>query len=355
MFSDSADRKRKNVPTGYAEEWALSHSTFKSQHRAFESHAKTELENRKRQKKGDAGVVSGPNSYKGPWAKYEEDDLAREVDGEESELASDEEYIDEAIVPAMMPAIPQASTAYRDNQDTQETSVFEGSQQTDYQGRTYMHVPQDLGINLRDDNIPKNYIPKKIIHTWRSHTGAIKSLRFFPNSGHLLLSASADMKVKLFDVYHDRELLRTYSGHTSSLTGANFNRTGTHFITGSHDRMMKLWDTETGQCTSKFTTGKTPHVIRFHPSIENEHVFLAGMSDNKIVQFDTRSGEMTQEYDHHLGPVNTLTWVDEDRRFITTSDDKSLRACKYLLLLYTFPCTLFLLHLSAYSAPLHPP
>jgi len=36
-----------------------------------------------------------------------------------------------------------------------------------------------------------------------------------------------------------------------------------------------------------------------------------------------------QEYDHHLGPVNTITFCDENRRFITTSDDKSLRAWEY--------------------------
>ena len=58
--------------------------------------------------------------------------------------------------------------------------------------------------------------------------------------------------------------------------------------------MMKLWDTEYGKCVSRFTTGKTPHVVRFNPTPESEHEFLAGMSDNKIVQFDTRSGEMTQ-------------------------------------------------------------
>lgn len=41
------------------------------------------------------------------------------------------------------------------------------------------------------------------------------------------------------------------------------------------------------------------------------------------------SGEITQEYDQHLGPVNSITWVDENRRFITTSDDKSIRAWDY--------------------------
>jgi pre-mRNA-processing factor 17 len=41
------------------------------------------------------------------------------------------------------------------------------------------------------------------------------------------------------------------------------------------------------------------------------------------------SGEIVQEYDQHLGPVNTITFVDENRRFVTTSDDKTIRAWDY--------------------------
>ena len=33
------------------------------------------------------------------------------------------------------------------------------------------------------------------------------------------------------------------------------------------------------------------------------------------------SGEITQEYDQHPGPV---TFVDENRHFVTTSDDKTI-------------------------------
>ncbi len=45
-----------------------------------------------------------------------------------------------------------------------------------------------------------------------------------------------------------------------------------------------------------------------------------------LSQYDMNSGEITQEYDQHLGPVNTITFVDENRRFVTTSDDKTIRA-----------------------------
>ena len=44
------------------------------------------------------------------------------------------------------------------------------------------------------------------------------------------------------------------------------------------------------------------------------------------IQYDVDSGDITQEYDQHLGPVNTITFVDENRRFVTTSDDKTIRA-----------------------------
>jgi pre-mRNA-processing factor 17 len=193
-----------------------------------------------------------------------------------------------------------------------------------------MHVPQDLDIDLRKEaGSAKNYVPKKFVHAWKSHTKPIAAVRFFPGSGHLLLSASADTTVKIWDVYHQRELLRTYSGHTKALSDITFNTSGTQFLSASYDRMMKLWDTETGQCINRFTTGKTPHVVKFNPDPEHSNEFLAGMSDKKIVQFDVRTREIVQEYDHHLAAINTITWVDENRRFMTTSDDKSLRAWDY--------------------------
>lgn len=360
--------KRKNVPTGFAEEAAISESTFSAQHRTFQSLGYTRnptlpdqfvgnMDNvaqfggrdvvqmkptkeksaawrAKRQKKGDSSVVEGEGAYLGPWAKYQNDQQYDQYENEDDhELASDEEYVEEdetLATQAPMPAMSKEATDYQGDTSKVETTEFHGSEQFDYQGRTYMHVPQDLDIDLRKEvGSIKNYVPKKLVHTWKSHTRAITSLRFFPNSGHLLLSAAADGKAKIWDVYHQRELLRTFSGHNSAITDTDFHPTGKTFLTSSFDRNIKLWDTEYGKCIGRFSTGKTPHVVRFNPGAEHSHEFLAGMSDKKIVQFDTRSGELVQEYDHHLAAVNTITFVDDNRRFITTSDDKSLRAWEY--------------------------
>ncbi|KAI3340750.1 WD40-repeat-containing domain protein [Ustulina deusta] len=352
-FKDQSNAlKRKNLLTGNAEETFVSEHTFRSKHRAVEGKGGPEREYRsgadvkaeaakiraERQKKGDATIADGDGAYIGPWASYKQTEW--EEVGEDEELASDEEveYVyeddhgDGVVESGAVVSAPAAALARRKEVEElgAETTIFHGSEQYDYQGRTYMHVPQDLDVDLKKEpGSITNYIPKKLVYSWKHHGGkAVTALRFFPTYGHLLLSASADTTVKIFNVYHNREVLRSYCGHTKAILDVSFNHDGSQFISGSFDRFMKLWDTETGQCLSKFTTGKTPNVVRFNPSAEHSTEFLAGVS-NKIVQYDTRTSELVQEYDHHLNAVNTITFVDENRRFITTSDDKSIRVWDY--------------------------
>ena len=266
--------KRKNVLTGYAEEAVISDATFTNQHRTFQSRgyaqepnangtivgdltvaekyggrdvvqAKSERQRRKRQKKGDSSIVEGEGRYLGPWAKYQED-IQYEDDAAlaEEELASDEEYIEEAIVPANAGAMTKAGTEYQEDLTNMETTEFNGSSEYDYQGRTYMHAPRDIDIDLyKEGGAEKNYIPKKLIHTWKHGSKPINAIRFFPNTAHLLLSASADAKIKIFDVYREKELLRTYSGHTKSVSDIDFSPDGTQFLSASFDRRMKLYVT----------------------------------------------------------------------------------------------------------------
>lgn len=144
-----------------------------------------------------------------------------------------------------------------------------------------------------------------------------------------MISGSMDTKIKLWDVYQEGNCLRTFMGHHKAVKDITFSNDGRKFLSCAYDRQMKLWDTETGQCIKAFSNGKIPYVVRFHPDEDKQHIFLAGMSDKKIIQYDMNTSEIIQEYDQHLGPVNTITFVDENRRFVTTSDDKTIRAWDY--------------------------
>ncbi|KAK3506595.1 hypothetical protein QTP70_010592 [Hemibagrus guttatus] len=272
-------------------------------------------EKRKKVKGGDAAEI---DSFLGPWAKYQDEkDVAKPSEEEQKEL-------DEIT------AKRQKKGKNEDEAPAEEKTILHVKDAYDYQGRSYLHIPQDVGINLRSADIPeKCYLPKKQLHVWTGHTKGVSAIRLFPVSGHLLLSCSMDCKIKLWEVYSERRCLRTFIGHSKAVRDICFNNSGTQFLSAAYDRYLKLWDTETGKCISKLTNRKVPYCVKFNPDEDKQHLFVAGMSDKKIVQWDIRSEEVVQEYDRHLGAVNTITFVDDSRRFVSTSDDKSLRVWEW--------------------------
>ena len=149
-----------------------------------------------------------------------------------------------------------------------------------------------MNLKPSEPGLQETFIPKKCIHTWSGHTKGVSKIQLFPGSGHLILSGSLDTRVKLWDVYNEGKCLRTFNGHTKAVHDVTFNNDGTKFLSAAFDRQMKLWDTETGQCLQAFSNGKIPYCVKFHP--EKQNVFLAGMSDKKIIQYDMGSGEITQ-------------------------------------------------------------
>lgn len=211
-----------------------------------------------------------------------------------------------------------------DKVEVQDKSTFHGKDEHDYQGRSWIAPPKD--VKASNDHC---YIPKRWIHSWSGHTKGVSAIRFFPKYGHLLLSGSMDTKVKIWDVHGSGKCMRTYMGHSKAVRDISFNNDGTRFLSAGYDRRIKFWDTETGKVISSFSTGKIPYVVKLHPDEDKQHILLAGMSDKKIVQWDMNTGEITQEYDQHLGAVNTITFVDDNRRFVTSSDDKSLRVWEF--------------------------
>ena len=197
--------KRKNVLTGYAEEAAISDATFTNQHRTFQSRGyaqepnatgalvgdlesavkyggrdvvqmKSSRAKRQRQTKGDPSIVDGEGRYLGPWARYQEeaqydDDVALA----EEELASDEEYIDESVAPVNMAPMNKAATDYQDDLSNQETTEFHGTSLVDYQGRSYMHAPRDIDIDLyKEQGLERTFHPKCVpflFFCFNTHSG----------------------------------------------------------------------------------------------------------------------------------------------------------------------------------------
>lgn len=258
------------------------------------------------------------NGFTGPWAIYK-DEVTVAKPTEEQRLELQELYA-------------KKNKRLRFNQMVEEESksVLHIDDPYDYMGRSFLHIPQDLDINLKSNEAPeKCFMPKKLLHSYKGHTKGIQKMQLFPQSGHIFLTCSMDSKVKLWEFYKGRRCIRTYQGHSQGVRDVSFNRDGTEFLSASYDRFIKLWDTETGAVKAKFTNKKIPYCVVFNTDEDKQNLFLAGTSDKKILCYDTRSGEIVQEYDRHLGAVNSVTFVDRNKRIVTTSDDKSVRVWEW--------------------------
>lgn len=252
---------------------------------------------RKRGPKGDLEVVEGDGAYEGPWAKWQGEEV-QDLAPDDADEAEEEDSEPEEEV-QLKKAKPKRGAPGL------ESSVFHGKSMTDYQGRTYMSPPLSEAPQLQHESgTQESFIPKTCIHTWTGHTQGVSVIRLFPNTGHLLLSGSMDTKIKvrtsrsisalthrmnlhlcqLWDVYTHGNCLRTFHGHMKAVKDVTFSNDGSKFLSCGYDRQMKLWDTETGQCLKRFSNGKIPYVVRFHPDEDKQHIFLAGMSDKKIIQ-----------------------------------------------------------------------
>ena len=283
----------------------------------YEKSDKKKGPKRAREEFGEPSNVEG---YNGPWRRYEDEIRVSKPTEEEM-----------AVIEAQKRSKPNRKTAEKETVSTVEAkTILHISEPIDYQGRSFLEPPRDVGINFHSASAPdKCFLPKKHLHTWEGHSKGVSAVRLFPNSAHLLLSCSMDTKIKLWEVYNQRRCVRTYIGHGASIRDICFSYDGTKFLSASYDKTVKLWDTEYGKLLHTFNNRKMPYCVKFNPDGNKQHLFVGGYSDKKVLTWDTHSGDVVQEYDRHLGAVNTITFVDNNRRFVTTSDDKSLRVWEW--------------------------
>jgi len=120
-----------------------------------------------------------------------------------------------------------------ENEMHKATTIFHGIS-TDYgSGKGFIEPPAYL--RQKDHEC---FIPKKWMHTWVGHNKGVQKIKFFPKYGHLLLSASHDGTVKIWDVLTHRKCLRTYMGHTKAVKDICFSNDGRRFLSASFDRMV---------------------------------------------------------------------------------------------------------------------
>jgi U4/U6 small nuclear ribonucleoprotein PRP4 len=114
------------------------------------------------------------------------------------------------------------------------------------------HVKQVLGLDFSpdgkmlasgsDDHSARlwDLRKKKCAYTIPGHSALISHVKFQPEHGHYLMTASYDNKVKLWSM-RDHSLIKVMEGHEGRVMCADASDDGKYFATSAMDRTWKLW------------------------------------------------------------------------------------------------------------------
>ncbi|KAI3990720.1 hypothetical protein MKX01_023020 [Papaver californicum] len=81
---------------------------------------------------------------------------------------------------------------------------------------------------------------KKSLYIIPAHSNLISQVKFDPQEGYFLATASYDMTAKLWSA-RDFKPIKTLSGHESKVSSLDIAGDGQYIATVSHDRTIKLW------------------------------------------------------------------------------------------------------------------
>jgi platelet-activating factor acetylhydrolase IB subunit alpha len=120
--------------------------------------------------------------------------------------------------------------------------------------------------------------------TIKGHTRAVLDVDFGgPRGGTLLASCSSDLTIKLWDPSDEYKNIRTLPGHDHSISAVRFipsgaagaPSSGNLLVSASRDHTLRIWDVSTGYCV-KTLRGHSDWVRCVSPSIDGRFLFSAG-------------------------------------------------------------------------------
>ncbi|CXJ21243.1 pre-mRNA-processing factor 17, putative [Plasmodium berghei] len=302
--------------------------------------------NRKKRGKNESNDYYSMEKYKGPWECRESNNNQEKenrdeqtCDNKKPKNAKNDDDVDESkknnskktiflkLEPCGLEEAIQNNTISEQNTlyNDKIVSTLHINYEVDYYKKSWFELPSEY--KEKDFIIEENFPPKKEIHTYKGHKMGVQKIRFFPKYGNYILSGSLDSTLKLWGSYKSKKCLRTYKGHFKGVKDVLFDKDGSNFISCSYDNNVIYWDTEYGKIKGIYSQKKTPYCLCLNN--DDPNVFLVGGANNKICHIDFRTGNIELEYNEHLQAINTITLCENNKKLVSTSDDKKIFIWEY--------------------------
>jgi WD40 repeat protein len=154
----------------------------------------------------------------------------------------------------------------------------------------------------------------------------VSALRFDPSGTQLLTGSGVPSRNgawKLWDVATSSVLFESPEAHSDTLSDFAFSPDGEQFASAATDRMVKVWNTRSGELEKTFE-GHSGHVLTIAWSPDGR-TLASGSGDKQVKLWDLESGEQKSKVEGFGKEITTVGYIGSSDTLLTASGDASIK------------------------------
>ncbi|KAJ7142333.1 WD40 repeat-like protein [Mycena epipterygia] len=158
----------------------------------------------------------------------------------------------------------------------------------------------------------------------RGHSAGVFSVHFSPD-GTRIVSGSWDKTLHIWDTQTGAVVVGPLEGHTSLVNSVCFSPDGTRVVSGSYDYALCIWDAQTGALLLGPLEGHTNSVNSVHFSPDGMHI-VSGSYDKTLRIWNAQTGvPVGKPLTGHTSEVNSVCFSPDGTQIASASDDQTVR------------------------------
>jgi WD40 repeat protein len=161
----------------------------------------------------------------------------------------------------------------------------------------------------------------KLVGILRGNTGYINCIAWSPD-GRMLAVPSEDKMIRLWNA-ETGKCLSTLEGHKGSVLRVAFNPKSPVLASGSEDNTIKLWNIKTGKCLR--TLGKHKGRVLSVAFDPKGRILASGSGDHTIKLWDVVSGRLLRTLEGHSSSVFSVSFDPSGRILASGSSDHTVK------------------------------
>jgi len=173
------------------------------------------------------------------------------------------------------------------------------------------------------------HVDGTLVHTFAGHTDWVRAVAVTPDGQHII-SGSEDRLVKVWSV-DSKSLVSICTGHTQPVYAVAAMPDGQRILSGGFDDTVRVWLLD-GILKNTFRLHTYYTVTALVALPDNQHALSASM-DKTVKLFSVSDGAVLRTFTHHTSYVYCLALLPDGLRFVSGSHDQTARIVEHGLVM----------------------